>query len=47
MPGGDHEAQLLRSPHEQQLQLAQRIRAQLLHVVDHEPNQVRERGQVR
>ncbi len=48
MPGGQHEAQLRRGAHHQQLQLPQRLfRAQLVHVVDHQPQPVLQRRQVR
>ena len=48
MPGRQHEPQLRRGPHHQQLQLAQRlVRAQLVHVVDHQPQPVLQRCQVR
>jgi hypothetical protein len=46
MPGGQHEPQPHRRSHDQQLQLPQRLRAQLMHVVDHQPDLVRERRQV-
>ena len=48
MPGRQHEPQLRRGPHHQQLQLAQRlVRAQLVHVIDHQPQPVLQRCQVR
>ena len=47
MPGGQHEPQPRRGPHDQQLQLPQRIRAQLVHVIDHQPQPVLQRRQVR
>ena len=41
VPGGQHEPQLRRGPHQQQLQLPQRLgRAQLVHVVHHQPEPV-------
>ena len=41
VPGGQHEPQLRRGPHQQQLQLPQRLRrAQLMHVIDHQPEPV-------
>ena len=44
---GDHEAKLGRRAHQEQLELAQRLwRAQLVQVVDHEPDTVLERRQV-
>ena len=47
MPGGQHEPQLRRGAHHQQLQLPQRLgRAQLVHVIDHQPEPVRQRRQV-
>ena len=44
---GDHESKLGRRAHQEQLELAQRLwRAQLVQVVDHEPDTVLERRQV-
>src|SRR5262249_41384375 len=42
MPGGRHEPQPRRGPHDQQLQLPQRLRAQLVRVVDHQPDPARQ-----
>jgi hypothetical protein len=48
MPGGEHKSQLPRGSHDQQLQLSQRlIRAQFVHIIDDQPDRVRQRGQVR
>ena len=47
MPGGQHEPQVRRGPHDQQLQLPQRVRTQLVHVVDHQPQPVIQRRQIR
>ncbi len=47
MPGGQYEPQLRRGPHQKQLQLLQRLRAQFVHVVDHQPQPVLQRSQVR
>jgi hypothetical protein len=47
MAGGEHEPQGRGGAHDQQLQLAQRLgRAQLVHVVEHQPDAVLERGEV-
>ena len=47
MAGGQHEPQPRGRAHEQQLQLAQRLgRAQLVHVVDHQPDPVLEPAQI-
>jgi MFS family permease len=46
MPGGQHEPQPRRGPQDQQLQLPQCLRAQLVHVVDHQPHPVIQGGQV-
>ena len=47
MAGRQHEPQRVRGAHHQQLQLASRlIRAQLVHVVEHQPGPVRQRRQV-
>ena len=38
MPGGQHDPQLRRAAHQQQLELAQRLgRPQLVHIIDHQP----------
>jgi len=47
VPVGQHEPQARRGPHDQQLQLPQRVGAQLLHVVDHQPQPVIQRRQIR
>ncbi len=47
MPGGQHEPQVRRGPHNQQLQLPQRVGTQLVHVVDHQPQLVIQRRQIR
>jgi hypothetical protein len=47
MPGGQHEPQARRGPHDQQLQLPQRVGAQLVHVVDHQPQHLIQRRQIR
>ncbi len=47
MPGGQHEPQPGRRPQHQQLQLPQRVWAQLVHVIDDQPDPVRQRRQVR
>ena len=44
--GGQHEPQLRRRPHHQQLQLPQRLGAELVHIIDHQPQPVRQRRQV-
>ena len=45
--GGEHEPQPGGSAHHQQLQLAQRLlRAQLVQVIDHQPDPVLQRGQI-
>ena len=46
VPGGEHEPQLRRCTHNQQLELAQRLRAQLVHVIDHQPEPVVERAEI-
>jgi hypothetical protein len=46
VPGGEHEPQLRRCTHHQQLELAQRLRAQLVHVIDHQPEPVVERAEI-
>ena len=47
MPGGEHAPQLRRGAHQQQLKLAQRLgRAQLVHIVDHQPGLILQRLQV-
>ena len=46
MPGRQHEPQLRRGPHDQQLQLPQRLRVQLVHVIDHQPQPLVQRRQV-
>ena len=46
MPGGQHEPQVRRGAHDQQFQLPQRVRAQLVHVVDHQPQPVIQRRQI-
>ena len=47
MPGGQHEPQLRRAAHHQQFQLAQRlVRVEFVHVVDHQPDPLLQRGQV-
>jgi hypothetical protein len=46
MPGGQHEPQLRRGPQDQRLQLPQRAGAQLLHVIDHQPDPVIQGGQI-
>ena len=46
VPGGQHEPQLRRGAHQQQLQLPPRlVRAQFLHVVDHQPQPLVQRCQ--
>jgi hypothetical protein len=47
MPGRQREPQLRRGPHDQQLQLRERVRAQLLHVVDYQPQPIFQRRQIR
>jgi len=48
MPGGQHEPQLLRRAHQQQLQLPPRlVRAQFVHVVEYQPQRLVQRRQVR
>ncbi len=48
VPGGQHNPQLLRAAHQQQLQLAQRLgRAQFVGIVDQQPGLVLQRLQVR
>jgi hypothetical protein len=48
MPGDQHEPQLLRRAHQQQLQLPPRlVRAQLVHVVEYQPQRLVQRRQVR
>ena len=48
MPGDQHRSKMRRRPHQQQLQLAQRLRrAQLVHVVDHQPHLIGQRLQAR
>ena len=46
MPGRQHKPQPRRGPHQQQLQLPQRVRAQLVHVIDHQPQPLFQRRQV-
>jgi len=47
MPGRQHEPQLRRAPHQQQLQLPPRFRRpQLVHVIEHQPEPVLQRHQV-
>ena len=46
MPGRQHEPQPRRRSHHQQLQLPQRVRAQLVHVIDHQPQGLFQRRQV-
>jgi hypothetical protein len=47
MSGGEHEPQLRRRAHDQQLQLAQRFgRVQLVHVVDHQPGPILETAEI-
>jgi len=47
MPGGQHEPQLGRRAHQQQLQLPPRlVRTQLMQVVDHQPQPALQRRQV-
>ena len=47
MPGGEHAPQLRRGAHQQQLKLAQHLgRAQLVHIVDHQPGPIVQRLQV-
>ena len=46
MPGRQHQPQPRRSPHHHQLQLPQRVRAQLVHVIDHQPDPLFQRRQV-
>jgi len=48
MPGSQHEPQLRRGPHHQQLQLPQRLGgAQFVHVIDDQPDPLPQRRQVR
>jgi hypothetical protein len=48
VPGGQHDPQLLRAAHQQQLQLALRLgRAQLVGIVNQQPGRVLQRLQVR
>jgi hypothetical protein len=48
MPRRQHQPQLLRRAHHQQLQLPPRhVRAQLMHVIDDQPQPVRQRRQIR
>ncbi len=47
MPGGQHEPQLRRPAHHQQLQLAERlVRVEFVYVVDHQPDPLLQRRQV-
>ena len=47
MPGRQHEPQRRRRPHQQQLQLPQRLRrAQMVHIIDHQPDPIFQRRQV-
>jgi hypothetical protein len=47
MPGRQHEPQLRRAAHQQQLKLPQRLgRPQLVHIVDHQPEPVPQRRQI-
>jgi hypothetical protein len=47
MPGGQHKPQLLWSAHQQQLKLPNRLGlAELVHVVDHQPQRLLQRRQV-
>jgi hypothetical protein len=46
-PGDEHEPQIRRCAYQHQLQLSQRLgRAQLVHIVDHEPERILHRHQI-